>query len=308
MKITQGLTRITLCTIMAMAAASSPGWCGPNEQGGQKKENTSTSEVKGSNPAPKASSGTDAASEALIAAVTKNDSKMVQELISKGAPVDAKDADGNSLLTFAIHNQNFELARWLIAHGASIDFMAFLVCNPQPNSPGYSADQESLLADMVTAKLLKQGMKLKPENLAAKTQFVKNCKEAIISYMKDHDLFPKDVTGWTLRIVDVVFKDGFGSSFLVRCDIAMWNAAAMYELVSKSGLTFQAPQQLASKGVFSHVWMYRPSTESGSVVLSTSYDDQKVTNGDFYVTVGDGNSVTAKRLNYSEVIEKGLEY
>ena len=55
----------------------------------------------------------------LLAAATKNDSKLVKELLDQGAHANVRDPEGRTPLTEAVWNRNVELTRMLLDHGAN---------------------------------------------------------------------------------------------------------------------------------------------------------------------------------------------
>lgn len=55
----------------------------------------------------------------LLEAAAKGDSKLVKELLDKGAYVNVRDPDGRTPLTEAVWNNNVELVRLLLARGAN---------------------------------------------------------------------------------------------------------------------------------------------------------------------------------------------
>jgi len=57
----------------------------------------------------------------LLAAATKNDSKLVKELLDQGAHANVRDPEGRTPLTEAVWNNNPELVSLLIEHGASVN-------------------------------------------------------------------------------------------------------------------------------------------------------------------------------------------
>lgn len=242
--------------------------------------------------------------EALVAAANDNNFQMVKKLINEGIPIDAKNEEGVTALHAACAMRNIEIGRWLIEHKANIDYLAFIYCNRQPASPSRTAAEDELLAAMVVSKLVRQGMNIQLKDAASQKRFVASCKAAIISNLKKNGPWPKDVTAWVLRIVDVEYHKEFGSSFHIVCDVAAWNEYAMLEFVSKTGLLFDTPQR-KSGGAFSHVWLQTDNT------MSTKFDDKKVFNGNFYITLESTIKPSVKNikhLRYKDVVNKGLRY
>jgi ankyrin repeat protein len=59
-------------------------------------------------------------SEELIEAACKGDLRQVQELLDKGADINAKDRHGMTALMWVSYNDNAEIVRVLLAKGADI--------------------------------------------------------------------------------------------------------------------------------------------------------------------------------------------
>ncbi len=85
----------------------------------------------------------------LINATKKGDTKAVKSYLSKGADVNAKDAFGQSALSFAAKYGNMEIAKALIANGADVnakDLMGGGLALNLAASGGYLNIVEALLS------------------------------------------------------------------------------------------------------------------------------------------------------------------
>src|SRR5512142_1074317 len=58
------------------------------------------------------------AADPLLAAVTRFDTKAVQQLLERGASPDAKDAKNRSALFYAAQDGSIDIVRLLLEHGA----------------------------------------------------------------------------------------------------------------------------------------------------------------------------------------------
>jgi len=226
----------------------------------------------------------------LLDAAQKNDTPTVKKLILAGASPSTHDDSGDSVLSAAIMNKNYELGRWLIARGAAIDPTSMFISDTMSHLPGFSTEQQGWVALLLTTQLTRNGMKLPFADATGRVLFVQRLKKAIIQSMKEQGYERPGLKGWAIRLIAAPKVQG--NTFIVACDIASWGDNWMYELASVTGKLFPAPPSLSD--VATHAWIAGP-VDGPTVRFSLNYDKQSVLNGVFLITVKDaGHTLIAQ--------------
>ncbi len=240
------------------------------------------------------------ATDLLLAAAKENDDSTVKKLVLQGANVNSAK-DNLTVLGHAVLNSNLSLARWLVDHGADIERTSIFYSNRDNHLARYTANQREIAAYLIYTRLVKMGYPLPKAAANVQILFLKKVKEAIVERLKQDGLWPEKVAkNWAIRLVDVKFPvklvsvEG-DSSFMVYCDIAVWNESMMLEIATKTGMTFALPNALEGAAA-SHAWLF--SSDNGTSVLSTRFEPGKVLWGDFLLTRTKQDQYSAKRVVY----------
>lgn len=228
----------------------------------------------------------------LLDAAKKNDVATVKKLILAGASPSTHDESGDSILTSAVVNKNYELGHWLIARGAEIDPTSMFISDTESHLPGFSAQQQGWVAYLLTTQLARKGMKLTFPDTSSRVLFVQRLKKAIIQNMKDQGYELRGNKGWAVRLIAV--PKSVGDTFIVACDIAEWGDNGMYEIASVTGKLFPTPPDLPETA--NHAWVAGP-IDGAMVNFSLNYDPDTVMKGGFLITSKDaGRTLVAQHL------------
>jgi hypothetical protein len=158
----------------------------------------------------------------------------VKSLVAAGASVNFSREE-MAALAYAYAHRNTGLARWLIDKGATIDDLSIFLSDNDSHLTRHSNSEREFVAYLVYSKLVKSGLKLPAMDVNSQATFVRRLKESLISALKEWGPWPKDIAGWSLRFVDVGHSKDDGGNFRVKCDVAVWNRVATFELVSTTG-------------------------------------------------------------------------
>jgi tetratricopeptide (TPR) repeat protein len=167
----------------------------------------------------------------LINATKQNDLIKVGELVQKGVSVNIPAESGLTPLMYAVKNENLEMVKLLIKHGAKINqtygVQTALYLSDYGNYINEQSSNQKIIADYLITQALK-GLNKIPKtsdirNAIAERVQKKWDKKSVVQL---HQVFPKTPSENSIRVL---------------CSAAIWDKLTMYEVISFKGHVMAEP-------------------------------------------------------------------
>ncbi len=171
--------------------------------------------------------------EQLLKFAGAGDEVTVRKLLAMGAPVDARDAQGNTSLLLATAGNHIEVARSLILQGADVNIQ-----NAQKDSAYLLAGARGYLE--ILRMTLSRGADLKSTNRFGGTALIPACERGHVEVVKTLIEAGVDVNhvnnlGWTCLLEAILLSNGGEAHQQIVHDVIA--AKADVNLADKDGVT-----------------------------------------------------------------------
>jgi hypothetical protein len=219
--------------------------------------------------------------DALFKAVKANDEAAVKRLLSKGLSVNSKK-DHATVLTHAVKNKNLALVKWLVEAGAEVNAQAIFFADDGNQMKGYDQKLRDISAYLVLTKASRLGFDLPKSDNASLVNLLGQLRMAISDYLKNRWPGISGTKQVIVRIDDLWPANPPKDKFYAMCDVAVVDKDGMWELISKTGIMNDMPEQLERQyPPLSHAWLYH--LETGPIV-DTKYNKARVHHGNFLIS------------------------
>lgn len=246
-------------------------------------------------PQPKASAAPDG--QALLRAAKANDESTVRRLVGQGAPVNEK-RNQETALVHAVNNANFSLVKFLVESGAEITDQSIFSADDGNQLRAYKPVLRSIAAYLIATKATQKGLRLNLNEPEAQVKFLDKTRADISDYIKKNWPGMPGTERVIVRFIEIAQNTGDEKGVWAACDVAIVNKTGMYELISKTRLLNDMPEDLEKRvPPLEHAWLYVGDKTSA---VSTKFDRKKIQMGNFLLTQNSTGAVSTRYVEYKQ--------